>query len=322
MSSPVITGISALFVEQWRKTFGQSPSAQQLKTLFIAGADDLGNPGPDYTYGFGLADAQASVDLILADNNSGSRIRTADIAQGQQTETTFFLASSQDVRVVLGWSDPEILPAADETTAKTLVNDLDLKVIDPSGNPVLPYVLDVNNPEANATRGENHVDNIEEIEIKNAGPGAYRVQVIGRTIAVGPSQRYVLIANAPLGTAAPVCTDPNEPNDTADTATQLASGVPMLGRLCSQSDVDNFKFTASGTGTVSATATDTAIRMTVVATGAQTTVGAGATGTLQVPGGSNVIKVEPAGTIGSNASFTITATYPFTSPTRRRTARR
>ena len=32
--------------------------------------------GPDYTFGFGLADAKASVDLIRDDNGTGSRIRT------------------------------------------------------------------------------------------------------------------------------------------------------------------------------------------------------------------------------------------------------
>src|SRR5205823_14882113 len=145
MSSPVGTGISALLTEQWRKTFnGQSPTPEILKTLLIAGADDLGIAGPDYIYGFGLVDAKASVDLIVADNNSRSRIRTADIAQGQQIETTFGISGTQNVRLVLGWADPEVVLAPDEVAGKTLVNDLDLKVIDPSGAAVLPYVLDPN----------------------------------------------------------------------------------------------------------------------------------------------------------------------------------
>src|SRR5205085_8274543 len=129
------------------------------------------------------------------------------ISQGQQIETTFFLSSSQKVRVVLGWIDPDIFPAADEVAEKTLVNDLDLKVIDPSGNAVLPYVLDRNHPDAAATRGVNSVDNMEELEIGNAGPGTYRVIVSGTSIGTGPTQHYILVANAPLGSAAPVCTD-------------------------------------------------------------------------------------------------------------------
>ncbi len=100
MSSPVITGMMALFVEQWRRTFaGQSPDPEILKVLLIAGADDLGKPGPDYIYGFGLANAQASVDLIRADGNTGSRIRAGDISQGQQIEGQTRRESSAEFRM-------------------------------------------------------------------------------------------------------------------------------------------------------------------------------------------------------------------------------
>jgi hypothetical protein len=335
MSSPVVTGISALFTEQWRKTFnGQSPSAETLKMLFIAGADDLSNPGPDYTFGFGLADAQASVDLILADNNTGSRIRSADIVQGQQIDTTFGLTATQKVRVVLGWEDPEVMLFADDVAGKTLVNDLDLKVIDPSGNTVLPYVLDPANPNAVATRGVNTVDNVEELEINNATPGTYRVIVTGTSVPTAP-QRYVLIANAPLGTTAVTCTDANEPNDTPDTATPIANATPLPGRFCTQGDVDYFKFTAISPGsvTVTITATDTPVRMTMLTNGLSgptKTIAAGATDTITIdfpaivsaPGTmAMAVRVEPAGAIGTNASYVVTATYPFSAPARKRTVR-
>ena len=84
MASPVVTGIAALLAEQWRKTFaGANPQASQLKALILAGADDLGNPGPDYTYGFGLVNAKNSVDLIIADGGKGDRIRNFTFQQGQ-----------------------------------------------------------------------------------------------------------------------------------------------------------------------------------------------------------------------------------------------
>src|SRR5207248_11725877 len=47
MSTPVVTGIAGMLTQQYRKTFGKTPSASILKTLLIAGADDLGNAGPD-----------------------------------------------------------------------------------------------------------------------------------------------------------------------------------------------------------------------------------------------------------------------------------
>ena len=336
MSSPVITGMMALFVEQWRKTFGgQNPDPETLKVLLIAGADDLGNPGPDYTYGFGLANAQASVDLIRADNKTGSRIRSGDISQSQQIETTMAINATQNVRVVVGWLDPDVFPAGNETGSKTLVNDLDVKVIDPNGNAILPYVLDPTNPDATATRGPNSVDNVEEVEIKNAAPGTYRVVVTGTVVAQGPTQHYVLIANGALGATAAACTDANEPNDTPDTATIIASNSPLRGRLCSQSDVDYFKFNALllGTAVVRLTATDTPVKVTLLSSGqsiAVKTIAAGATDSITADLGSSLppatspmtVRVEAAGTIGADASYTITATYPFIIPARRRPSRR
>ncbi|HUJ14261.1 MAG TPA: S8 family serine peptidase, partial [Thermoanaerobaculia bacterium] len=315
MSSPVITGTSALFVEQWRKTFnGQSPSPQEIKTLFIAGADDLGNPGPDYIYGFGLADAQKSVDLITADGGTGSRIRTTDIAQGQQISVPFTVPSTENVRLVLAWTDPEILPGPDETAEKTLVNDLDLTVVDPNGNTVFPYILDPNNPSANATRGPNHTDNIEELEIPNAAPGAYQAIVTGNIVAVGATQRYTLVSNAPFGSAPPPCVPPTTP-------TQLASAIASLGHFCSASDVNTFLFTASGAGSVTLATSDTAVKMTVVQTGTTTTIAANSSGTLQTPSGAVAIQVSPAGSLGTSATYTIVATYPFAPAPRTRGVR-
>jgi len=307
-----------------------------MKTLLIAGADDLGNPGPDWTFGFGLADAKASVDLILADNNTGARIRTGSVSQGQQTETPFTLSSTQNVRVVLGWADPETLLSPDELAGKTLVNDLDVKVIDPNGNTILPYVLNPNDPCVTsqfadcqpATRGVNTVDNTEEVEIANAGPGTYRVEVNGTTIANGASQQYVLIANAPLGSAA-VCTDSYEPNDTAATAFgNLPSGATINARFCTQSDVDYFKFSPSAFGTVTiiVTATDTPVTVTETLNAQTlnpTTIPAGTSGSFQAagsPGTTVMVRLEPGGTIGPNASYTLTVTYPVAATPRRRTA--
>jgi hypothetical protein len=149
MATPVVTGIAGLLTQQFRKTFSKSPDGPMLKTLLIAGADDLGNPGPDYTYGFGLVDGKASVDLIRDDNGTGSRIHRGTIGNGQEIDYPITLAASQKLRVVLGWFDPEVLlqpnanPDDDDLLAdKTLVNDLDLRVVDPSGATVLPYVLD------------------------------------------------------------------------------------------------------------------------------------------------------------------------------------
>jgi hypothetical protein len=204
MAAPVASGIAGLVTQQYRRTFsGATPSAAMLKTLLIAGADDRGLPGPDYTYGFGLVNAQASVDLVRGDNGSGTRIRSGAVANGQDIDIPVSLAAAQNFRVVLGWFDPEVLlvpdpaiPDDDPLAEKTLVDDLDLRVVDPTGRTVLPYVLNKDNPTAAATRAANHIDTTEMVEIANAVPGTYHVIIHG---AIGDSrltaQDYVLVMN-------------------------------------------------------------------------------------------------------------------------------
>ena len=325
MSTPVVTGIAALITEQWRRNYsGQTPLPVTIKTLLTAGAEDLGTPGPDYTFGFGLANAKAAVDLIMADRGVGSRVRVATIGQGQTVEIPLTVFGTQNLRVVLGWFDPEVVLHPDEFASKTLINDLDVRVIDPNGNAVLPYVLDKNNPLTPATRGVNTVDNTEEVEIANAGPGTYRVQISGTTVASGATQQYVLVANSILGALDVACDDQLEPNNTEATAFGfLLNNQPVSGVTCSATDLDFYRVrpTAAGPLTVTVTATDTPLKLTVGSV--STTIAAGTSGsvTLQVVPGPQVIRVEPAGTLGATRQYTLATTFASAPTTRRRAVR-
>src|SRR5262249_10496919 len=158
-------------------------------------------PGPDYSYGFGLVDAQKSVDLIIADGGTGARVRIGTLSDGGTVDIPLAVSAPQNVRVVLGWFDPEIKPAPeDPIDAPTLLNDLDVKVIDPTGATVLPYVLDRDHPSQAATRGVNHIDTTEEVEIKNAAAGLYHVVVSAKLgdPTKHPTQDFVVVANSVL----------------------------------------------------------------------------------------------------------------------------
>jgi hypothetical protein len=341
MSAPVVTGIAGLLTQQFRKTFGKTPDAPMLKTLLIAGADDLGNAGPDYTFGFGLADAKASADLIRDDNATGSRIRKGTVGNGQEIDFPMTLAASQKLRVVLGWSDPEVLlqpnpqPDDDDFLAdKALVNDLDLRVVDPSGATVRPYVLDKNNPNTLATKGINNTDTTEEVEIANALPGTYHLIVKG---AIGDtrssSQDFVLISNG--GTSVPVCTDNYEPNDTQATAFgNLLSAQVVSAKLCSASDVDYYTFTTNTSPiAVTVTATDTPLKVTLsssltttvvqtIAPNSSQTLTANFFPTLLPPGNIAIFaKVEANGAVGATGAYTLTPRYTFSSTPRKRSAK-
>lgn len=330
MSAPVVTGMTALLVEQWRKTFaGANPLPITLRSLLLEGADDLGTPGPDYTYGFGLANAQAAVDLIRADNNTGSRIVVGNIAQGQQIETPMTVSATQNVRVVVSWQDPEVLLAPDDFAEKALVNDLDLRIVTPSGSTVLPYVLDKDHPEAAATRSINSTDTAEEVEIANAAPGVYRVILSGTNVAVGPKQQYALVANSALGASAVACTDPFEPNETEATAFGFLVNHTTIGAMiCTATDIDYYKLrtTMAGPLTISVTATDTPIRVTLYGNGITPIVrdiAAGASDTLATGAGNGAavyfVRVEPNGTLGETRVYRLVPSFVSAAVRRRST---
>lgn len=340
MSTPVVTGIAALVTQQYRRTFAKTPASVILKTLLIAGADDLGNAGPDYTFGFGLVDAKASVDLIVADNGTGSRIRIGTIGNGQDVDIPIALSATQNFRVVLGWFDPEVLlipdpDVPDPIADKTLVNDLDLRVVDPNGATVFPYVLSPSSPNALATRAANHTDTTEEIEIANAIPGTYHVIVHG---AIGDtrssSQDYVVVMNA--GTAVAPCTDNYEPNDTQATAFgNLVSTQTISAKICSPADVDYFTFPSNSLSPISVTvaATDTPLKVTVSSSASVTVTQNIAVNTsatlntlintsiLPTPNVQFFVRVEANGTVGATGAYTVTPLFSYTSTPRKRSAK-
>ena len=334
MAAPMVAGTAAILSQLWKRTFNSAASPVALKTVLIAGAQDLGNPGPDYTFGYGFLNGKASADLIVADGGTGKRIQIKSVAQGAQYEVPMTLTSTQDLRVVVGWSDPEVLILGDQIADATLVNDLDVKVIGPNNATVLPYVLDKTQPNSNATQGVNTIDNTEEVEIPNAAPGVYRIIVTGKRVTTS-SQEFVLIGNGDVGTAAPPCVDANEPNDTPTSAFgYLPSGETATGRICSQTDIDYFKVKTNSNDpvVVTVTAGDTPLRVTVSSSFSSATmdVPANTTNNVQTSLGLGIsplptvdvlIKVEPIGAIGANASYTITSTYTYTAPPRRRAAR-
>jgi hypothetical protein len=333
MAAPAVTGIVALLTEQWKRTYnGARPTPATLKTLLIAGTEDLGNTGPDYQYGFGMVNAKNSADLIIADGGAGRRVKRGSLPNLGSYETTFTVGSAQNVRVVLGWSDPEvvILPS-DPIDTSALANDLDVKVITPGGETVLPYVLDRTHPTVAATRGVNNVDNTEVIEIANAGPGTYRVVVTGTRVTAESPQAFVVVANADLEANAAPCVEINEPNGTESTAQFLPQATATSGALCAGDDVDYFTFSANKPGTVSLTihSTGTPLRVTVSGPAALASVELGTSETrmLNLPFNSATnttffVRVEPTGAIGVETGYSIEASYPFDPGLRRRAVRR
>lgn len=334
MASPVVTGVAVLIAEQWRRTFaGALPGPEALRGLIIHGAQDLGQAGPDYTFGFGLVDAKASVDTIIADGGVGKRIRKGTLTQGATVEVPFQLPQSGNIRLTLVWSDPENVPYPE----KALINDLDLTLTDPSGTVYRPYVLNVNDPEGAAQTGVNTVDNVERIEVGGAVAGSWRARVSGTLIPGAQPQSYVLLSSADFGPAQVVCSDPFEPNNTeAQAWGRLPRAASLSPYACDATDIDFYRFTVDRSGPVAVTVTATTVPLRVTLTSAagtvSTDVAAGSSGTAQTSVGSGsgvaippvafTVKVEPLSEVTEAAAYKIRATYQSSQPNRTRPVRR
>lgn len=186
MAAPALTATLALLSEQYQKQYGESPDGALLKAVACNSADDLGNVGPDYTYGFGMVNARKAVETIvdgrhaegLVENGNNS-IHLIEVPNGVQ-----------EVKVMLYWTDMESTHQA----AKTLVNDLDLIVTDAAQVNHMPWVLNTNPSEVAtpATKGIDDLNNIEQVSILNPSAGTLRVTVDGSKVPFS-AQNYVMV---------------------------------------------------------------------------------------------------------------------------------
>jgi len=187
MSAPAIAGILALMTEEWITKVGSiQPLASTYKGIMINTAIDLGNPGPDYAYGHGAVDALAAVDKI---GDGTSSYIEGVISTGESQAYDITIPSGADkLKVSLVWDDV----GGTAIGGGTLINDIDLKIIDPTSNETFPWVLNPSNPGQFASRGTDHINNVETVEIDNPTPGLWKAIVSGFNIPSGP-QKFSLI---------------------------------------------------------------------------------------------------------------------------------
>ena len=85
-------------------------------------------------------------------------------------------------------------------TGAHIVNNLDLRLISPTGVTFYPYSLSASNPVADATAtGANDRDTVEQVHVIFPDPGTWTVEVEGAFVPLGP-QKYGIVSgilNAP-----------------------------------------------------------------------------------------------------------------------------
>lgn len=184
MAAPAVTGSIGILYEVWRSMYAGDPRPATAKALLGGFAKDRANPGPDYRFGLGAIHVQASVNAL----------RTATTIEDQVADLgvdswSFHVPAGTDTLIVtLVWDDP----AAAELADTTLVNDLDLELVDPFAVTRLPFVLDPANPSLDAVPGVNHLDNVEQVRVLSPPAGTWTARVLGSNVPQGP-QDYSLV---------------------------------------------------------------------------------------------------------------------------------
>ena len=195
MASPGAAGALFLLQQHYKNTRnGAFMRAATLKGLAIHTAEEAGPTGPDAMFGWGFINAEKAVEQ-LNDSTSSHYMEQSSLVQGG-TYTKNFTSNGTPLRATICWTDLPGIPTDDgiinDPTPK-LVNDLDLRIIYLATGQVitrLPWKLNAMNPGDSATRGDNIVDNVEQIDIPNLPAGNYALRVTHKGILQNGTQDF------------------------------------------------------------------------------------------------------------------------------------
>lgn len=208
-STPSLAAMVAGLQELHESLGGEPFWASSLKAIVLGTADDavdlpdyigLGAivfTGPDFFYGWGVANAERAAGLVHANDTSASgrtHLRQHVLFDGNTIQIPVeWDGSSSEMRITVVWTDPafqdvaiasaeEGVPVVDNNTVVDeptlrLINDLDIRVTTPGSTTLQPWVLDPTSPAQPSTTGDNFRDNVEQIIVANPVAGTYTVTI-------------------------------------------------------------------------------------------------------------------------------------------------
>ncbi|OXG03948.1 putative secreted protein (Por secretion system target) [Flavobacterium araucananum] len=183
-STAVATGVITLMKQHYKTIYNTSLTNALTKAILINSAKDLGNPGPDFTYGYGNINADKSLKTI-----SENRIISGNLTSGQTNLHTITLpANAKNLKITLVWND---LPAAINSNI-SLINDLDIEVVSADNTTYLPWILNPEIPGQQAARGKDKINTVEQVTVENPTSGSYNIHIIGSYIS-NASQEYSIV---------------------------------------------------------------------------------------------------------------------------------
>ncbi|MBK8048349.1 MAG: S8 family serine peptidase [Anaerolineales bacterium] len=236
MASPAIAGVTALLTEQYHQSFPSKGRAREatMKAILVQTATDMrheptqggftefgwndpdtGQPliyhaGPDWSTGYGAANAQKAAGYIKAHNFVEGTVSPGDTSE---TYNITVVPGTAELKFTLAWDDEPGNPAWG-VQATQLVNNLDLTLTAPDGVTVWrPWVLPplpraalngsnqdigTSDPIVRAThvvqanRAVDNLNNLEQVQVPNPVAGVWTIRVNAAALPNGNSQPYTL----------------------------------------------------------------------------------------------------------------------------------
>jgi hypothetical protein len=185
-AAALVSGTAVLLQHQYKTQTNTLPAAALVKAILINSADDVGNPGIDFSSGYGNLNAFKAMNIL-----QHQQFFESNVSDKQQT--SFFInipPNIQQLKATLVWNDP----AAIVNAPKALVNDLDLTITEQATNNTWqPWVLNsfanINSLQTLPIRAKDSSNNTEQISINYPTAGVYTLQVSGYAVPSG-SQNF------------------------------------------------------------------------------------------------------------------------------------
>lgn len=188
-ASPQVAGLAAALYQYYRSTHaGANPPSALVKAALLNTAEDLGAPGPDYSYGWGRIHAGRALEVLETQRYMSGTIED-ELARFHQL---IIPAGVSKVKVMLYWHDPGASPLA----SRALVNDLDIRITSPIGQVYYPWApshaMFTDSLQAPAFVQADRLNNAEQIVLQQPNAGYYSIRVHGFQVPQGPQTYYIV----------------------------------------------------------------------------------------------------------------------------------
>ncbi|WP_027378563.1 S8 family serine peptidase [Chryseobacterium daeguense] len=198
-AAAVVSGIITL-LQQYYKSVNPSQNymlSSTVRALLAHTANDKGTEGPDYIYGWGLADAKRAsaaiynnIEGTINGEKKSTLIKEVTLEQGKKyTLYVVPFDTTQPLSATISWTDPQgnLVNNVVDLNNPNVINDLDLKIIKINANGTertyYPWKLGgMSNLTGAATNNStNDVDTIERVDIKNPEKTTYKIIISPKT---------------------------------------------------------------------------------------------------------------------------------------------